>query len=118
MRDRAIIRIRAAKQEQYTLFEGDRPLGALTREQLEAGFNLLQYTELSLNRRSVELLSLVRERERILGGAWLTYVGHKRPDTAIGLPLEEARTKAKILEDKIRGMAKPVPISLRLVQKQ
>lgn len=49
---------------------------------------------------------LVKERERILGLAWLTHVGHKRPDTPKGLPLEEAKKKAAELEEKIRQLSK------------
>jgi lysophospholipase L1-like esterase len=40
---------------------------------------------------------LVRERNRILTDAWLTYTGHKRPMKA-GLPMDEARQKAAMIE--------------------
>lgn len=49
---------------------------------------------------------LVKERERILGLAWLTHVGHKRPDTPKGLQMEEAKKKANELEGKIRALSK------------
>jgi len=48
-----------------------------------------------------ELRKLVKQREHVLHDAWLTYVGHKRPGVKDGLPLEDAKAKAKELEAKI-----------------
>ena len=48
------------------------------------------------------LLKLIEERQRLLGLAWLTDVGHKRPDTPKGIPLDEALTKAARLDKQIR----------------
>jgi lysophospholipase L1-like esterase len=102
-------------RERYELYEDDRPLGKMTREQLAAGVDLLRYAELSTNRRAVELWKAVEERQRLLGLAWLTDVGHKRPDTPKGLPLEEARTKAAPLGEKVRKLAEPAEIRLRVM---
>ncbi len=102
-------------RERYELYEDDRPLGKMTREQLAAGVDLLRYAELSTNRRAAELGKAVEERQRLLGLAWLTDVGHKRPDTPKGLPLEEARTKAAPLAEKVRKLAEPAEIHLRVV---
>lgn len=51
-----------------------------------------------------ELLKLIEDRQRLLGLAWLTDVGHQRPDTPKGIPLVEAKAKAESLEKKIRAM--------------
>lgn len=64
--------------------------------------------------RFAELLKLVSQRQRLLGLAWLTEVGHKRPDTPKGLPLVEAQKKAAALETRIRELARP-KLHLRLL---
>jgi lysophospholipase L1-like esterase len=99
---------------QYMLAEGQKRLGEVTREQLAAGVSLSQFTDLSTVRRSAELWKLVEKRQRLLGPAWLDEVGHKRPDTPKGLPLREAQRQAAELEARIRKLAKPASISLRL----
>lgn len=48
-----------------------------------------------------ELLGLVTRRTALLHDAWLSEVGHQRPGVKAGLPLEEARTKAAELAEKI-----------------
>lgn len=40
------------------------------------------------------VLKLIEERQTILKDAWLTAIGHKRPEMKIGLPLQEAQQKA------------------------
>jgi lysophospholipase L1-like esterase len=102
-------------RERYELFEGDRRLGKVSKEQLAAGVDLLRLPELSTNRRAAELWKLVEQRQRLLGLAWLTDVGHKRPDTPKGIPLEKARKQAAPLAEKIRKLAEPVEVSIRLV---
>lgn len=49
-----------------------------------------------------ELHALVKKRATLLHDAWLSAVGHQRPDTAPGLPLEEATAEAEELEKRIR----------------
>lgn len=56
--------------------------------------------------RSPVLAKLVAERQRLLGLAWLTDVGHKRPDMPKGLPLAEAKRKAAELEARIRALVR------------
>ena len=101
-------------QGRYELFEGDRKFGEATGAELAAGVNLLRYPDLSTNRRSAELLKLVQERAKLVNGAWLTDVGHQRPDTPRGLPLEEARRRAEPLDAQIRRLAQPVTLALRV----
>ena len=55
---------------------------------------------------SQDLLQLVKQRQRLLHNAWLTHVGHQRPDMQPGLPLEEAQDQAKELEKQIRNAIK------------
>jgi lysophospholipase L1-like esterase len=107
--------VTGAPHARYVLFEGDRRLGEVSAEQLTAGVDLLRYPELSTNRRSAELGKLVEQRQRLLGPAWLTDVGHQRPQTPVGLPLAEAQRKAVPLTADIRRLAEPVEITLRLV---
>lgn len=107
--------VRNAPQERYALYEGDRKLGEVTRKDLAEGINLMQFPDLSLNHTGAELLNLIRRRERLLSPAWLTYAGHKRPDTPAGLPLDEAQKQAAELEAQIQRLAQPVSLSLRLV---
>jgi len=49
------------------------------------------------------LLKLVAERQRLLHDAWLSHVGHKRPDVPPGLPLNEALQRAAEIEKKYSG---------------
>jgi hypothetical protein len=102
--------------DRFELLEGKETLGRddFTRKQLAEGLDLLTLKDLSTNRRSAELWKLVAERQRLLGLAWLTDVGHKRPDTPKGIPLEEAQKKAAELEKQIRKLAEPAKITLTL----
>jgi len=49
---------------------------------------------------------LVEQREVLLRDGWLTYVGHKRPNTKVGLSLENAKPKIAELERQISGLLK------------
>ncbi|MEA5403795.1 SGNH/GDSL hydrolase family protein [Arcicella sp. DC2W] len=51
-------------------------------------------------------MKLITERQNILKDAWLTNIGHSRPEMNKGLPLEEAQTKAAELEVQIREMVR------------
>src|SRR5205823_7439362 len=68
-----------------------------------------------LRRRTAEIWPLVQQRQQVLAAAWLTEVGHKRPGTPAGLPLAEAQRQAGKLETRIRDLAQPAPITVRLV---
>jgi len=98
----------------YRLSEGDHALGEVDRDRLAEGLDLLAFPELSTVRRAGALRELVERRERLLGPAWLSDVGHRRPDTPAGMPLDEARRQAAGLSAEIRKVAAPAPISLRL----
>ena len=106
--------VKGAPAAQYQLYEGQTALGTVTREQLAAGVDLLQFPELSTNRGGPELLKLIRIRGRILCDAFLSDIGHQRPGMAKCLPLDEAMKQAAELDAQIRQMAAPVTLSLRL----
>jgi lysophospholipase L1-like esterase len=54
-----------------------------------------------------EIRELVSQRQKLLFGAWMTRIGHKRPkvpggpDSAPGPSVEEANAKAKVLTDQL-----------------
>lgn len=47
-------------------------------------------------------LKLVSERQQVMKDAWLTWTGHRRPEMPVGLPMEEARAKAKEIGEQLR----------------
>lgn len=102
-------------EDRNQFFEGEKKLGEVSKEELAKGLDMTRFPDLSTNKKSAGVWNLVEERQKILGLAWLTDVGHKRPDTPKGLPLEEAKAKADKLEAKIRELAQPAKITLRLV---
>lgn len=51
-----------------------------------------------------ELLKLVSRRQSLLHNAWLSHVGHKRPGTKAGLPMQEAEEKAKAVRTEIEKL--------------
>jgi lysophospholipase L1-like esterase len=102
------------ERPRYALFEGSTKLGDFTREQLADGINLVGLPELSTNQRASTLRGLVAERHRIVNLARLEAVGHPPPRLEKVLPLDEAEKQAEILENRIRELARPIPISLIL----
>jgi lysophospholipase L1-like esterase len=104
-----------AASPRYALFEGNKKVGETTRAEVRLGLDMIRFPELSTNARSAALWQLVQKRQQLLGLAWLTDVGHKRPDTPKGLPLAEAQKQASGLEEQIRALALPRPLALRLV---
>jgi lysophospholipase L1-like esterase len=57
----------------------------------------------------LEVLELVRKKQRLLKDAWLTATGHKRPGMKAGLPLEEADRQAGGLDTEIRRLLMRMP---------
>jgi lysophospholipase L1-like esterase len=51
------------------------------------------------------LQQVVTQRQSILHDAWLSHVGHKRPNTKAGLPLEEAKSKAAAFDEEIGSLS-------------
>lgn len=102
----------------YELFEDDRKVGEVTAKELASGVDLRQFPGLTTNRRAAEVLQLVKQRQRLLSSAWLSAVGHRRPGTPAGLPLEEARRQAAPLEERLRELCKPLSMSVHLVTEE
>ena len=46
--------------------------------------------------------ALVAKRQKILHDAWLSHVGHKRPGTKAGLPLDEAQAQAAAIDQQLK----------------
>jgi len=107
--------IHHAPADRYKVFEGDKLLGEASRIDLENGFDLLRLPELSTNKRALEVLNLVRKKERLMSAAWLSAVGHKRPDVPPGLPLAEAQQQAGAIQEELRRLCRQVEIVVRLV---
>jgi len=51
------------------------------------------------------ILAVIKKKHAIMRPAWLSYVGHKRPGNAPGLPMEEAEKKAAELDAEARKLA-------------
>ncbi|MEP6668414.1 MAG: SGNH/GDSL hydrolase family protein [Chthoniobacter sp.] len=66
-------------------------------------------TDLAANPKGAELRKLVHQHVHMLGDAWLSDIGHKRPGVAQGLPVPEAEAKAAELEGKIRALVTELP---------
>lgn len=98
----------------YTIYEGNRPIGDFEVRGGSVQLDMRKYPELSSNRRSDEIGALIRKRERILSPAWRDWVGHKRPDTEKGLPLDEAKKQAEPLTAEIRRLSRPITLELSL----
>jgi len=53
------------------------------------------------------ILRLVKDRQLFMKDAWLTWTGHKRPEMPVGLPIEEAWSKAQEIERQLRALLRP-----------
>jgi len=115
--NRHTLTVTGLADERYELFEGAQRIAELTGKELAAGLDMMRLTALSTNRRGADLAKLAEQRQRLLGPAWLTDVGHLRPDTPKGLPLAQAQGQATILEAKSRILAQPTPMTLKVVPK-
>jgi hypothetical protein len=98
----------------HALYEGDRLVGAASADEWKAGVDLGRWPEFGPNRRAVEVGKLLEEKTRVLGLAWLTDVGHKRPDTPKGIPLADAQKKAAEFDRKARELAAAAETRLRI----
>lgn len=53
---------------------------------------------------AAQLIKLISERQNLMKDAWLTVTGHKRPGMNVGMPLDEARTKAAAIDAQIKAL--------------
>lgn len=111
------LQVTGLPEGRYEILEGDRSLGHLTAADAATGLDCLKYPELTTNQRAKELLSHIEQRQRLLTDAWLNECGHQRPGMAKGLPVAEATAKAAEISKRIRELAQPVVLELRIVAK-
>jgi len=99
----------------YRLFEQDQLLTTVAREDLSRGIDLRQFDRLITTDRGRNILRLIHTRNRILGDAWLTFVGHKRPGMPKGLPVQDAEAQVDALNRQIKELSRPVELHFRLM---
>ena len=58
-------------------------------------------TALSINKNGEKIFNLVSQKQLMMKDAWLGASGHKRPGMKVGLPLLEAKLKAKEIDEEI-----------------
>ncbi|MFO0970100.1 MAG: SGNH/GDSL hydrolase family protein [Gemmataceae bacterium] len=110
-----VLKITGLPWKKARLFEGEKFLGEVEADK-DGSFTIVPYRFPNFSRfkDSQEFMKAVRDRQRLLGLAWLTDVGHKRPDTPKGAPLDEAKKKAAALEERIRALARRREATLSL----
>ncbi|MGF1581213.1 MAG: SGNH/GDSL hydrolase family protein [Gemmataceae bacterium] len=106
--------VRGLTKGNYDLMEGDQKLARVTAEALAQGIDLTQFPRLSTNQRAQQVLKLASQRQRILGRAWLSHIGHNRPNTPKGMSLDKAQVAADELDARIRKLVVPTNMTLRL----
>lgn len=57
-------------------------------------------------RNGLKVLNLVEQRQQTMKDAWITAIGHKRPEMNTGLPLNKARLQADSIEIRIQMLIK------------
>jgi lysophospholipase L1-like esterase len=98
----------------HSLYEGDKLIGTATADEWKAGVDLGRWKDLSVNKKSAEAWDQIQKKQRILGMAWLSDVGHKRPDTKKGIPLADAQKYAGEVNGQVRKLAAALEIKLRI----
>ena len=101
----------------YDLIVSDKKVVTLSKKEWESGIDLRPHLPNAVGKvkRAAELFDLVSQKQKMMGLAWLTDVGHKRPDTPKGIPLAEAKSKAGELDLRIRKLAQPDFVSVGIV---
>ena len=92
---------------------GGKPV-PIRADELAKGIDLAEVLKLPQGTKTAAVWKWIDEKNRILGPAWLTHVGHQRPDTPKGMPFAEARKKAALLDAEIRNLCMPAEISLEI----
>jgi lysophospholipase L1-like esterase len=113
--NRWILRVKGVETDRFNLFVGDQKAGQYTREQLTSGVDLFSVFQATTQEKRSRIWQLIEKKQRLLGLAWLSDVGHNRPDTPKGIPLAEAQRQAADLEVEIRKLAAPTESMLKLV---
>jgi lysophospholipase L1-like esterase len=83
-------------------------------DELAKGIDLAKLLNLGADENGPEIWKRIDEKNRVLGFAWLTHVGHNRPDTPKGMALADAQKRAATLDAEIRKLCTPMEISLQI----
>jgi lysophospholipase L1-like esterase len=59
---------------------------------------------IAINPNAEKVMQLVGERQGVMRDAWLTVTGHQRPGVKAGLPLQGARAKADMINNRIQSL--------------
>jgi lysophospholipase L1-like esterase len=109
-----VLRITGLREPRYAVWEGATHLRDATPEELVAGIELADCAEWSLLHRAKETMTLLAEKRSTVDLAWLTHVGHKRPDTPSGRPLKEVSCAGHMLPNRAADQARPRLTELRI----
>ena len=115
--NRLIVKIVSLPKGTYEIVESTQIIGSATDEDLANGISLTSFRDFSQNVQSNRLGKLIQDRQQIMGPAWLSDIGYKRPGTPKGLPLDEAMKRSAVQTQEIRRLALPVTIEMMVRKK-
>jgi len=104
------LKVTSLSSKQYRLFANGQMISEVSREQLAAGINLLDYSDFPTVKQSQEVLTLVQRRQRLVYKTWRRDIKAKDKDL-----LESTAAEAAELNARARQLCQPKPITLRLV---
>lgn len=93
----------------------DEVLATATHSELAKGVSLRLRD--AAGERNDRIGDLIERRHRLLGLAWLTDIGYKRPGTPKGLPLAAAQKQADILERELHKLVRPARFQVIVTRK-
>jgi len=99
----------------HSLFEGDKLIGTATAQEWKIGMDLTKWKDLGTNKRTAEMWDLIQKKQRILGLAWLTDVGHKRPDTRKGIPIADALKYGEEIDEQVKKLISAPAMQVRVM---
>ncbi|MBX9677824.1 MAG: SGNH/GDSL hydrolase family protein [Gemmataceae bacterium] len=102
-----------AGQNREVVF-GGTPVAPYSSEDLAKGVTIRASQLIVLLAKAHSVLELATERERLVRHAWLTEVGHKRPDIPKGQPLEKVEPKLREIDREMRALVQPLAIEVEL----
>jgi len=100
----------------YRLYADEELVRTADVTELAAGVDLGPDLPPNRAESNARLLALIRQRRAVLTDAWLAATGHDRPGMPVGLPMQEAVSRARQLQEGIRELAAPMALQVRLVR--